>query len=291
MKAKHPNATTTPEMRAFIQVSQLSVKQLAKVLNISEATVRKWRKRDSTDDGSATPHHLNTTLTPLQEFVVVGLRGQLKIPLDKLLNATQTFINPNVSRSGLARCLKRHGVSQLKTVSKSALPDDYFNQLPLMKNSHLTTYILNSETLAQTLDLPSASAKDVVQIVSITIPAQLGHIPSLNEQANGTTKGATINTQNIIDTDKPSNVFVSTDPKSDWLYLDIYQGCHKQAAERYMAYVLKYGPFSLRRLLSRNYRIFLKHFPDMANARQTQLSHTPYINIDADTSAITGDSV
>lgn len=112
-QVRHRNATTTPEMRQFIQESDLSVSQLAKVLNISEATVRKWRKRDSIDDSPTTPHHLNTTLTPLQEYVVVGLRFQLKLPLDRLLQVTQQFINPNVSRSGLARCLKRYGVSRI----------------------------------------------------------------------------------------------------------------------------------------------------------------------------------
>lgn len=286
MKAKHPNATTTPEMRTFIQASTLSVKQLAKVLNISEATVRKWRRRDSINDGSTTPHHLNTTLTPLQEFVVVGLRTQLKIPLDKLLKATQTFINPYVSRSGLARCLKRHGVSQLKTVSQNALHEGYCNQLPLMKDSHLMTYTLNSETLAQTLGLPSANGRDVVQVVSIIIPAQLGHLHHPTEEDECATP-----CKQAIDTNKPSCVFVSTDPTSDWLYLDIYQGCHKLAAERYMTYVLKSGPFHLRRLLSRNYRIFLKQFPDMADTRQSLLAHTTNSNIDADRSAITGDSL
>ncbi|MCL1123490.1 phage terminase small subunit-related protein [Shewanella surugensis] len=286
---KHPNATTTPEMRAFIQHSTLSVNALAKVLNISEATVRKWRKRDSTDDCSATPHHLNTTLTPLQEYVVVGLRSQLKIPLDKLLKATQTFINPNVSRSGLARCLKRHGVSQLKEVASNELPQDHFSQLPILRDNHLVAYTLNSKTLAETLALPSASAIDVVQIVSMTIPAQLGHIKNttLASQACLETQ---IEINSSINTNKSSCVFVSVDVQSDWLYLDIYQGCHTQAANRYIAYVLKQGPFHLRRLLARNYRIFLQQFPDMAKQRHSQLIHSIHHKTDSEISAVTGDS-
>ncbi|MGL5667806.1 MAG: helix-turn-helix domain-containing protein, partial [Shewanella sp.] len=67
--ARHRNATTTPEMRHFIQQSELSVSQLAKILNITEATVRKWRKRESVNDSPNTPHHLNTTLTPMEEYV------------------------------------------------------------------------------------------------------------------------------------------------------------------------------------------------------------------------------
>ncbi|MGL4714087.1 MAG: helix-turn-helix domain-containing protein, partial [Shewanella sp.] len=89
---RHRNATTTPEMRLFIQQSDLSVSQLAKILNITEATVRKWRKRESISNSSNTPHHLNTTLTPMEEYVVVGLRYQLKLTLDRLLSVTQTFI-------------------------------------------------------------------------------------------------------------------------------------------------------------------------------------------------------
>jgi hypothetical protein len=54
-----------------------------------------------------------TTLTPEQEPIVVALRTTLMLPADDLLAVTQEFINPAVSRSGLGRCLRRHGVSSL----------------------------------------------------------------------------------------------------------------------------------------------------------------------------------
>ena len=38
------------------------------------------------------------------------------LPLDDLLAITHEFINPAVSRSGLDRCLRRHGVSNLKSL-------------------------------------------------------------------------------------------------------------------------------------------------------------------------------
>ena len=129
--AQHRNATTTPEMRQFIQESDFSVSQLAKILNISEATVRKWRKRESISDTPNTPHHLKTTLSPMEEYVVVGLRYQLKMPLDRLLQVTQRFINPHVSRSGLARCLKRYGVSRLDEFESPYVPEKFFNQLSI----------------------------------------------------------------------------------------------------------------------------------------------------------------
>jgi len=59
---------------------------------------------------------LHTTLTPVQEAVVVELRKTLLLPLDDLLAVTHEFIHPAVSRSGLDRCLRRHGISTLKAL-------------------------------------------------------------------------------------------------------------------------------------------------------------------------------
>jgi len=56
---------------------------------------------------------MGTTLTPGQEAVVVSLRTTLLLPTDDLLAITREFINPAVSRAGLGRCLRRHGVSHL----------------------------------------------------------------------------------------------------------------------------------------------------------------------------------
>ena len=44
------------------------------------------------------------------------LRKTLLLPLDDLLVVTREFIHPEVSRSGLDRCLRCHGVSNLKTL-------------------------------------------------------------------------------------------------------------------------------------------------------------------------------
>lgn len=41
------------------------------------------------------------------------LRTTLLLPTDDLLAITREFINPDVSRAGLGRCLRRHGVSKL----------------------------------------------------------------------------------------------------------------------------------------------------------------------------------
>ena len=53
--------------------------------------------------------------------MVVELRRTLLLPLDDLLVVTREFINAAVSRSGLDRCLRRHGVSQLRDLQVLAL--------------------------------------------------------------------------------------------------------------------------------------------------------------------------
>ncbi len=46
--------------------------------------------------------------------MAVSLRKTLLLPLDNLLAVVREFLNPNVSRSGLDRCLRRHGVGSLR---------------------------------------------------------------------------------------------------------------------------------------------------------------------------------
>lgn len=113
MIALHKNARTTPAIRAEIAASSDRAAVLAQRFGITEATVYKWKKRTSVHDASHTPHRLQTTLTPTQERVVVELRRTLLLPLDDLLAVTREFICPQATRSGLDRCLRRHGVGNL----------------------------------------------------------------------------------------------------------------------------------------------------------------------------------
>jgi transposase-like protein len=111
----HSQATTTPKIRAAIQASNEPAWVLAERHGTNEQTVWKWRKRDSVQDRSPhPPHRLQTTLTPAQEAVAVALRKTLRVSLDDLLALVRDFLNPNVSRSGLDRCLRRHGVGSLR---------------------------------------------------------------------------------------------------------------------------------------------------------------------------------
>lgn len=54
-------------------------------LGVTEDTIRRWKGRDSVEDRSHTSHHLQTTLTPAQEAVVVALRKTFWLPLADLL--------------------------------------------------------------------------------------------------------------------------------------------------------------------------------------------------------------
>ncbi|THU02835.1 IS481 family transposase [Lampropedia puyangensis] len=114
MSRVHAQARTTPRVRAEIKASSAPLKELAARYNISLATVRKWKRRDLPDDLSHRPHTLHTTLSEVQEAIVVELRRLLLLPLDDLLAVVREFINPDVSRAGLGRCLRRHGVSSLR---------------------------------------------------------------------------------------------------------------------------------------------------------------------------------
>jgi len=112
----HPCARTTPKVRQELQTSTAGSRTLARQYHLARATVQKWRRRESVEDRSHRPHTLHTTLTPAQEAIVVYLRQTLLLPLDDLLAVTREFLNAAVSRSGLDRCLRRHGVANLRAL-------------------------------------------------------------------------------------------------------------------------------------------------------------------------------
>jgi hypothetical protein len=114
--ALHKNARTTPAVRAEIAASDETASVLAQRFGITEQTVYKWKKRSVFADRSHTAHHLQTVLTPAQETAVVHLRRTLLLPLDDLLAVTREFLSPDVSRSGLDRCLRRHGAGNLNAL-------------------------------------------------------------------------------------------------------------------------------------------------------------------------------
>lgn len=118
----HKNARTTPAIRREIQEAVGSDYAVAERFGVSRDTVRKWRKRDTQEDGSHTAHRLQTTLNSAQEAVVVELRKTLHLSLDDLLSVIHEFIEPGMSRSALDRLLRRRGISRLPKPAAPVLP-------------------------------------------------------------------------------------------------------------------------------------------------------------------------
>jgi DNA-binding transcriptional regulator YiaG len=116
----HPEARTTHQIRAEIKAATgPTQKALAEKYNVSEQTIRKWQRREVTTDKSHCPDRLQTPLSAAQEGIVAELRKTFFLPLDDLLVVTREFINPKASRAGLARTLKRYGISNLNKMNKA----------------------------------------------------------------------------------------------------------------------------------------------------------------------------
>ena len=116
----HERARTTPVIRQEITASNDPVSVLAQRYNVTIATICKWRSRDSSQDLSQTAYTLQSTLTAAQETTISYLRRTVLLPLDDLLTVTREFLNEGVSRSGLSRCLRRHGVGDLAGLKPKA---------------------------------------------------------------------------------------------------------------------------------------------------------------------------
>jgi hypothetical protein len=237
MPKQHVNATTTPEMRAFIRESDLPVAVLARLLKISEATVRKWKQRESLDDASHTPHTLNTTLSRSQEYVVVELRKRLLLSLDELLVVCREFVHPGVSRAGLQRCLKRYGVSRLGDIEEGG-------QLSDADQTAVRVAIENkAERKAMMPEVSPEAMKNVLGVDEKEIVhVKVTELPDFDGES------------------RKRRLLIANDPDSDWVYVDVYEGDEMQAAERYMSHVLNNAPFHIRKILAGNYNEFLSRF-------------------------------
>ncbi|MFP4658420.1 MAG: transposase, partial [Desulfonatronovibrionaceae bacterium] len=114
---------TTPAIRQYIQESDKSVGELAGELNLSESTIRKWRKRAEGYDASRRKRVHRTMFTPMQELIIIEIRRLLLLSLDDMLTVVRTFIHPSCSRSSLDRLLRRYGVCRLGDLIPD--PEDY----------------------------------------------------------------------------------------------------------------------------------------------------------------------
>ena len=127
----HGSATTTEAVRRAIQVSEESVRALARRYGISPTTVQKWRKRTTVADERMGPKQARSTVLSVEEeAAVVAFRRHTLLPLDDCLYALQPTI-PHLSRSSLHRCLQRRGIARLPEADGDGPKRSRFKAYPI----------------------------------------------------------------------------------------------------------------------------------------------------------------
>jgi transposase-like protein len=127
----HGSATTTHAVRAAIQRSKATAKELAERHGINPKTVAKWKKRTFVHDAPMGPKDpRSTVLTVEDEAIAVAFRKHTLLPLDDCLYALQATI-PHLTRSSLHRCYQRHGISRLPDIKGDKPAKKAFKAYPL----------------------------------------------------------------------------------------------------------------------------------------------------------------
>jgi transposase InsO family protein len=127
MLAIHPQARTTPAVRAEIARSHESSGVLAKRYGVSTETIRKWRKRGPADcqDRSARPHKLPWKASDEERAIVCALRRATGFPLDDLTFILTHFL-PHLNRDAVYRILKAEGLNRLPPAERTRKPHGSF---------------------------------------------------------------------------------------------------------------------------------------------------------------------
>src|SRR4051794_41488070 len=129
MLSIHPNARTTPAVRAEIARSGEPTGELARRYGVSAETVRKWRKRGAADclDRSARPHKLPWKASEEERAVVRELRRATGFPLDDLTFVVRRFL-PHLDRDNVYRILKAAGLSRRPAPAAPERPAGKFKE-------------------------------------------------------------------------------------------------------------------------------------------------------------------
>ena len=100
----HPNARTTPVVRAEIARSTEPSGELAKRYGVSTETIRKWRKRGAEDcrDHSSRPTHLRWRATDEERAIVCHLRRMTGFALDDLTFTLRHFLPTSTATASTA---------------------------------------------------------------------------------------------------------------------------------------------------------------------------------------------
>ena len=127
----HDSAKTTHVVRAAIQRSKASIKELAGRYDLNPKTVTKWKKRAFVHDapmGPKAPH--STVLSAEEEALAVAFRKHTLLPLDDCLYALQATI-PHLTRSSLHRLFQRHDISRLPAIGGMTERKKAFKHYPI----------------------------------------------------------------------------------------------------------------------------------------------------------------
>jgi len=132
MLAIHPDARTSPAVRAEIARSAEPTGILAKRFGVSTETVRKWRKRGATEcrDRSSRPHKPPWKASEEERAVVCALRRATGFPLDDLTFVVRHFL-PHLGRDNVCRILKAAGLGRRPAPSKPESATGKFKEYEL----------------------------------------------------------------------------------------------------------------------------------------------------------------
>src|SRR3954453_11079991 len=132
MLSIHPNARTTPAVRAEIARSSEPTGELAGRFGVSTETVRKWRKRGVADcrDRSSRPHKLPWKASGEERAVVCAPRRATGFPLDDLTFIVAHFL-PRLGRDDVYRILEAEGLSRRPVRAAPETPAGRFKEYEL----------------------------------------------------------------------------------------------------------------------------------------------------------------
>jgi transposase InsO family protein len=132
MHSIHPNARTTPAVRAEIARSSEPSGVLARRFGVSTETIRKWRKRgpEACQDRSARPHKLPWKASEEERAIVCALREATGFPLDDLTFVVTHFL-PHLNRDAVYRILKAEGLNRLPAAQQHRRESGTFKEYDL----------------------------------------------------------------------------------------------------------------------------------------------------------------
>lgn len=109
----HPQARTTPVVRAEMARFTEPASLVAKRYGISDETVRKWRRRgeQAVPDRSSRPKRLAWCMTEEERVIICAVRRSTGFALDDLTFVPRHFL-PHLNRDSIYRVLKAEGLNR-----------------------------------------------------------------------------------------------------------------------------------------------------------------------------------